>query len=216
MLKIVIFDTGYGGEMFADRLESELPVAEIIRVIDWRNAETISRHPHGSRKIIEDALRPYLGTVDLIIIANYLISATSLNYLKRKYNTQKIIGFTLKPDRIVANRPTLIIATKPTTKNLAFFSLRHSLVSKTICLDTWPCLIDDGELTEEIYQKDLSSAVKQINNFSPKQIILACGQFTELTPKFRKTFGHNTRIVDSFDHTIKEAFRALSLSHPKT
>ena len=34
MLKIVVFDGGYGGEFFADKLKEELPVVEIIRVID--------------------------------------------------------------------------------------------------------------------------------------------------------------------------------------
>ena len=39
MLKVVVFDSGYGGELFADYLEEELPLVDIVRVIDWRNAD---------------------------------------------------------------------------------------------------------------------------------------------------------------------------------
>ena len=39
MLKVVVFDSGFGGELFADYFEEEMPVVEIVRVIDWRNAE---------------------------------------------------------------------------------------------------------------------------------------------------------------------------------
>ena len=55
MLKIVVFDSGFGGELFADRLESEIPVVEVIRVIDWRSANQILSSPRGARKAAEKA-----------------------------------------------------------------------------------------------------------------------------------------------------------------
>ena len=211
MLKIAVFDSGFGGELFADRLESELPIVEVIRVIDWRSAREAQKSPLSARKSAERALRPYFGKVDLIIIANYLLSATSLKYFRRKYSTQKFVGFTLRPRRIVANRPTLIITTKPTTRNPAFIVFARRIKARTICLDAWPLLIDDGDLTSEDVKRDLDTALSGIRNFSPKQILLACGQFTELTADFRQVFGHNVRIVDSFDQTIEDACRILRL-----
>ena len=221
MLKIAVFDTGYGGEIFADRLETELPVVEVIRVIAWRDAERIEKHPLTSRKIVEESLRSYIGNVDLIVVANYQLSATCLSYLRRKYKNQKFIGFTLRPKRIVKKRPTVILTTKPTTKSLAYRAIAHELKAKTICLDHWPTLIDDGELTDEHFKADLepslnriaksSHAFRHTEHFTPTQVLLACGQFTECTPKFRKIFGHNTRIVDSFDHTLNEAIHTLKL-----
>ena len=38
MLKIVVLDSGFGGELFADKLNDQLSIVEVIRVIDWRNA----------------------------------------------------------------------------------------------------------------------------------------------------------------------------------
>ena len=48
MLKIVVFDSGFGGELFADIIEEELPVVEVIRVIDWRNAKELQNNPRKS------------------------------------------------------------------------------------------------------------------------------------------------------------------------
>lgn len=215
MLKIAVFDTGYGGELFADQLEKELPTTEIIRIIDWRNAEKLTNRS-SARKIIENALKPYINRVNLIVIANYYTSATVLNYLKRKYKNQKFIGFTMNPSRIKKRCPTLIITTSPTTRSLSYFNLHFHIRLRTICLDNWPLLIDDGELTPDIFKKDLSENLERINKFKPKQIFLACGQFSELKPMFREAFGHNTRIVDSFDQTIRDAYRALGLHVPKS
>ena len=215
MLKIAVFDTGFGGELFADKLEESLPIVEIIRVIDWRNALRVEQHPREARKIVEEALRHYIGTVDLIILANYLISATSLSYLRHKYPNQKFIGFTLKPHRITI-LPTLILTTHATTRNFAYFSVSRRLKAKTICLDHWPHLIDDGELTDDDFKKDLNFAVQRIN-FAPRQVMLACGQFTELAPAFRKFFGHNVRIIDSFNDTLDDVYKILRIpGRPKS
>ena len=200
MLKIAVCDTGFGGELFADRLEELLPIIEVIRIIDWRNALKMEQHPRESYKITEEALRPYIGTVDLIIIANYLVSANCLSRFRRKYPRQKFIGFTLHPRRI-AKRPVLILTTRATTRNLVYFNISHKMNAKTICLDRWPHLIDDGELTDDDFKRDLETAIHHIK-ILPHQIMLACGQFTDLIPKLRQFFGHNTRIVDSFDDTI--------------
>ena len=55
MKKIVVFDCTYGGELFADQLEQEYPIVEVIRVIDWRNSETIQSNPRLARKLARDS-----------------------------------------------------------------------------------------------------------------------------------------------------------------
>lgn len=92
MIKIVIFDGGYGGEFFADRFEEAIPVVDIIRVIDWRHAEQYLTSAKDSRTLAEEALRPYINKVDLIILANHLLSLSSLKYFQRKFPKQKFIG----------------------------------------------------------------------------------------------------------------------------
>lgn len=88
MLKVVVYGCDYGAELFADRLEAELPVIEVIRVINWRpNEPTRQRFAKlRARKLAEKTLRPYIGKVDLIIFADLFLSTTSLKYFNHKYN----------------------------------------------------------------------------------------------------------------------------------
>ncbi len=36
--KVVVFDCGIGGELFADYIENELAIIDVVRVIDWRHS----------------------------------------------------------------------------------------------------------------------------------------------------------------------------------
>ena len=57
MIKVLIFDSGYGGELFADWLNEEMPILDIIRIIDWRNAETILEAARKSSEKANDLVR---------------------------------------------------------------------------------------------------------------------------------------------------------------
>ena len=211
MLKIVIFDSGYGGEDFADRLESELPTAEIIRVINRKNIGQALKSFKDARALAEKALLPFIGKVDLVVFANYFISATSLRYFRRKYRNQKFIGFTLRPRRIVPDRPTLILTTKAITKSFAYFNFAHRIGAKTICLDRWATLINNDDFTVKKFETELKPEVGKIKKFTPRQIFLASGELNGFKPEFQQFFGHNVRIVDSFDDTVDETFKTLQL-----
>lgn len=206
MLKIVIFDSGYGGELFADYLEQELPVVDIVRVIDWRHAVAIQQNAKLARKFTEEALRPYIGKVDLIIFANYLLSITSLKYFCRKYKNQRFLGLNLyHPCNF--NRRTAIITTNAVAKTFTCKYFAHQIKAEIYTLDDWPILIDDGELGHAKIRRDLTP----IKAKKPTQLILACSQFADLEDELRKIFGHNIKIINNFDQTTREACHLLKI-----
>lgn len=212
MLKIAVFDGGYGGDFFAEWLKEEIPVVEIDRVIDWRNAEPILTSPREARKIATAALDKYINKVDLIVFANHLVTATSLQYFRRKYRNQKFVGFELaKPDRFV-KRNVLILTTKALSRTLIYhnFVFHLKTKTKTLCLDDWPALIDDGELTEEDIVRTMHNFIEH-ENFQPEEIILACSQFQDIKPVLAKHFGKKVRIYDSYDATLRQICKTLRL-----
>ena len=212
MIKIVVFDCGYGGEFFADRFEEEIPVVDLIRVIDWRHAEQHLNSIRESRNLAEEALRPYINKVDLIILANHLLSITSLKYFKRKYPKQKFIGFSLKMPDTFVQRDTLIITTKAVTKTMEYhgFLFRLKRKVKTITVDTWPSKIDDGELTDEEISETISTFTQK-KHIHPEEIILGNAQLEDIIASIRKIFGHNLKIYSSFNDTIREACKTLHI-----
>lgn len=210
MIKIVVFDSGYGGEMVADLLEEELPIAEIIRVIDWRNADKILASSRSARHTAEKALEKYIGKVDLIIFANHLLSATSLKYFRRKYKNQKFLGLRLVQPTTFIKRNSIILTTKALTKSLDYhkYMMQHRHNAKTLCLDDWVELIDDGELTRDEIR---STIEKYIANETPEEIVLACSQFSDIKNDLRYIFGNNVRINDSFRDVITDVCKILRI-----
>ena len=210
MLKVVVFDGGYGGELFADYLQENLPVLEIIRVIDWRNADKILKKAKDARKVAEAALKPYIGKVDLIIFANYLLTITSLKYFQRKYKTQKFIGLNLS--RHNTGRDTLILATRAVTKTINYhnFLFHLNCKSKTLVLDSWPAKIDDGELTPtDILDSFLPHFSRE--SFRPQDIILACAQFNDIKAELRSCLGGNPRFHDGFYDALVKTCKILQI-----
>ena len=212
MLKVVVFDGGYGGEFFADKLEAELPILEVIRVIDWRNAELFLTNPRHARKAAEAALRPYMGKVDLIIMANYLLTLTSLKYFKRKYKEQKFVGLNLKKPDTFIKRDVLVITTKAITRTVNYYNflLRMKRKARTMVQDNWPGDIDDGELTEQEIRDTIEDFLVS-RNIAPEEVVLACSQFNDIKPVLRGIFGQNLRIYDGFDDTVRMTCKTLKI-----
>lgn len=214
MLKVVVFDSGYGGEFFADRLIEELPILEIIRVIDWRHADEYQKSVRASRRAAEAALAEYLNRVDLIIFANHFLSISSLSYFKRKYPMQKFLGLDLAyPDTFVP-RDVLILATSAITRtpryHLFRLRLRFKRKFRDIALDNWPIMIDDGDLTTDEVQDTLASFLFK-KNFRPKEVVLACSQFYDIKSSLRNLLGHNLKIYDSFSDAIRRTTKVLGI-----
>lgn len=212
MLKIVVLDSGYGGELFADFLETELPVVDVIRVIAWRNAEDFLKNPKSARRAATAAVEPYIGRVDLIILANHLLSATSLKYFRTKYKDQQFIGFSLPKLNCPANRPVIMLTTKAFAHTFYYHNYLFRLKRRvnTLCLDAWVPLIDDGELSQAAIA-DKFKNVQCHNRYHPSEIILACGQFSDISTDLRKTLGGNIKIYDSFSDTLLEACKILKI-----
>lgn len=211
MLKVVVFDSGYGGEFFADYLQENLPVLEIVRVIDWRNADAIISKAKSARQFAESAIRPYIGRVDLIIFANHLLTATSLKYFRRKYQKQKFLGLSLKTPDSFVKRDVLLLTTKAVSKTLAYHNFIHRLKrkTKTLTLDPWPVKIDDGELTKEEIFATLESA--GVRNDCSTEIVLACSQFNDIKTELQDYFKGNIKIYDSFEDTLLQTCKILKI-----
>ena len=211
MLKVVVYDNGYGGELFADRLESELPILDVIRVIDWRNASKVQSSPRKARKVIETALRPYLGEVDLIIFANYLIASTGLKYFTGKYKDQAFLGLHLPKSSSVSKREVLVLGTKTLVRTLFFKNYLFRLPARTttLCLDEWQSAIDDGELTSDDIKKKFVHLLKQ--GYMPEGIIMASSTFYDIEPELRSIFKNNIKIYDDFKVLIDQTCRTLKI-----
>ena len=212
MLKVVVFDSGYGGELFADLLEEELPILEVIRVIDWRHAEQILKSAKTARAAAEEALRPYIGRVDLIVLANHLLSFASLNYFRQKFENQKFVGFEMwRPDTFF-DQNVLTITTTAASRTAVHRKFVRTLKRRalTLTVDSWPGRIDDGELDADEIRVTIRRFVME-KNYDPSGVVLACGQLNDIKDEIERAFDTRVKIYSSFDGALRETCKALKL-----
>ncbi len=212
MLKIVVFDSSYGGESFADYLEEQIQTVEVIRVIDWRNADSYLKGPKQARKKALAALEPYIGRADLIVIANYFLTATSLKFLQRKYKTQKFIGLCLTHPGTFNRERTLILTQKSLARTVNFYNYRLRLRRKVdvLYVDDWISLIDDGELTVSMIKQAVYKKFTQ-DDYRPNEIILTCSALSDIRPLLKSAFGYKVATHDSFKDTVSQIYRVTRL-----
>ncbi len=210
MRKILIYDSGVGGELFADLIEERLgPGVSIKRVIDWQDADKLTR-PRVSREVLESSIRPYIGKVDLIFIANYYLSITNLRYLKRKYPKQLFMGFDLPDCRGMEEKNVLILTTKQVRKTFTFFKYQRKFKGKKkiLTFDKWPKRIDDGELSLREVKKMIQPAIKELK---PQIIVLTDANFSDLCDGIFKISYRQARVKDSFDDAYYAICHAMKI-----
>jgi len=186
MNKIIVFDTGTGGKIFADHFRKELTNTEIIEVIDSANAPYGSRTPSEILTLTEQTLKPYINISALIVIACNTATAYTLSYLRTKYPDQLFVGTepAVKPAmKLTKNGKALILAT-PATVNSAHYQNLKSKYAKHItlyepnCTD-WAKKIDDKTLTKN----DIVVTLAPYQSYSPDAIILACTHYLAIPPQ---------------------------------
>ena len=188
-----------------------MPIVEVIRVIDWRHAGDITGNARTARQVTEASLRPYIGQVDLIIFANYLLSLTSLRYFKRRYPEQKFLGLYLASPRPPYKRKFLVLTTRAVSQTLHYHNFRYhlGLRTKTLRLDAWPEMIDNGELTGEDVATVLKTAA--VSPKRPRDVVLASSQFRDLKPELDDYFRGQVKIYDGFEDAVRRTCQVLKI-----
>lgn len=164
MKKIVVYDSGWGGELVADYLAEELKTVEIIRIIDWPHA------PYGEKSLKEieqlalNCLKNYIGKVDAIVLGGYACSC-AYEFLQKMFPEQAFVKMDIHLPTILHTRnyPRQICAlmNNLTTESSLIKNLTLKLSESYITIPNcqhWDQLIDDGEMTTNYLRKKLASS----------------------------------------------------------
>ncbi|MDO4759827.1 MAG: hypothetical protein Q4A33_00825 [Candidatus Saccharibacteria bacterium] len=209
MKNIVVFDSGFGGELFADYVEKEVPILETVRVIDWQQSQQNYQNPKTARARTLEKLRPYINHSEAIIITNQLVSTTSLEYFRKKYPSQKFSGFSFGQVPKTNAKHALILTTKAMRKTLAYhkFVYHLKLRSQEFDCDKWIDLINAGEYMEETVARDLA----QFKKWKPGVIILGDSHLADVKPILRDFYGPTVAIVDGYKNALKNLCHELGI-----
>lgn len=208
MLKVVVFDGGWGGELVADYLSRELKTIEIVRVIDWDNApyddKTLPEIERLSRKNLDN----YIGKVDLIVLGGYAVSL-ALRTLKQKFPEQKFVGMGINYQSILKSRnfpsQVAILVDGIMIESTVCEEIRQNLPYSTIIAPDcsgWEDLINIDEMSQEVLHAELQDyfQVKQLEQIKAN--------------RFRKTGRKKVRAAEA-DLPLIEVLRRRQQEHDK-
>lgn len=160
MRKIVVFDTGWGGELVADFLMQELKVVEVVRVIDW--AHKIYSGMALDIDIAIECLAPYIGKVDLIVLGGYTVGVM-LRALRYAYPEQAFVAPSINYDKMLRSRQypmkVAILMNCMLRDSALFRELREKLPFSTLVLPecaNWEYLIDNNLMTKDVVRTELA------------------------------------------------------------
>lgn len=166
MLKIVVFDGGWGGEIITEFLKDELGTVEVESVIDWDHAPYDTRTLPDVIQLVEDGLQEYIGKVDLIVLGGYTV-CQALASLRSKYSAQKFVGVGVNYHRILntSNYPerVTVLMNGNLFKTSFCAELRKNLPFSTLTLpdcSDWEELSNYGELSRKRLYDDLADYFK--------------------------------------------------------
>lgn len=167
MLKIVVYDLGWGGELVADYLETELQMVEVVRVNAGNKRPKNRIKVSGTTDVLSEletdfdltkdelycdattALAEYLGKVDLIVLGGYTVSEL-FGRLCREYPEQHFTKLDIDIRHILHSRSeprqVAILMNRMDTGSSLCQTIRLSLPAATLLLPdcaAWEKLIDE-------------------------------------------------------------------------
>lgn len=216
MLKILIYDSGRGGELFADYLEKELATVEIIRLIDRQHMPHARYSREELRVVTEFMLYQYIGKVDAIVLASYIVTEAALDWLRKRYATQTFIGFEIRPPdiaRMVKCSRILMLADSKILTSPGYLNAKNYLqnmrgiqVLEPDC-HNWAALIDGEGLPDIMLHKALCEY-----DWKRDVVLLYNTHFITLKPRLERLLGWRMRLVDEFAEVFWRVHRALNLN----
>lgn len=191
--KIIVFDTGSGGRLFAHNLRSALGKNIVVEpVIDVAHAPYGTRSADEISVLTQNALRPYLSASippNLVVIACNTATAYAISDLRRLYPKINFIGF--EPMLKTAaqesqTRSIAVLATPATLKSERYNQLKqqygYDLTIYEPDCSSWAGLIDQGKLAPSLVQDTLQPIIGRPIDC----VVLGCTHYVAVKDKIRQ------------------------------
>lgn len=204
MKRVVVFDTGWGGELLAEKLAEALPY-EIEKVIPWRDGTLEEgRSAAEIRRLVERRLAEAncLTEECVIVLAEPGVALAAKAYLERKYPQTRFIGglMGLKPAEKM-----LVLAT-PGLRSREEYQLWRARSQEVVEPDCtgWAEKIYDGELDE----RTVRAAVE---GYREGTVMILSTNFIDVRNVVEKEVGRRVKVVDLSNKIVRKVCSELGL-----
>lgn len=199
VVKIVIFDTGTGGRLFADYFGRVYPNIEIETVIDGDHSPYGDKSDAEIFKLTAAAISDYIGRVDAIVLACNTATAMAIDKLRTKYPNQIFIGFepmVKTAAKLTKTGKVMVLATSATKRADRYKRLKAQFPEIVIIepdCDAWAAQIDSGVLSQQNIKNALEGQLEGVD-----VIILACTHYVAISEQIQRIAGPKVVIINPF------------------
>lgn len=210
-MKVAIFDTGAGGELFSIYFSNLYPEVEVRTAIDSENSPYGDKSEDDIFALTDKMVNNYVGKVDAIVLACNTATAVAIDKLRLKYPKQVFIGF--EPMIKTASMLTetgkiMVLATSATKKSDRYKRLKSRFPEINVIepkCDSWATLIDNASFTQKEAKNALGGLLKGVD-----VIILACTHYVAILDIIQKIAGRQITVIDPFASVSRHMNKMLS------
>lgn len=205
MLKVVVFDSGWGGEIIGDYLEAELPI-EVEKIIDWRHGLYNEKRPDEIRRLAEEALRGRIEDVNVVVLAEPIVAIAAKEYLEQRFPKQIFVAYGEEfPELLRRVGEAMILTSEGVKRSDKYKRLRKMWGKKMIepeC-DFWVRKIEDDMLS--------SGEVAETLGRYRGVVVIYQTSYIDVESKIKEALGGQAHVVDMKRALLRDVCLALGL-----
>ncbi|MBQ9029404.1 hypothetical protein IJ114_01380 [Candidatus Saccharibacteria bacterium] len=196
--KVVVFGDKRGKDIIGDMIENELPV-EVIKVDDIGNNAKGDASESEIRERAIAALTPYMGKVDVVVLANADVMLAAEDSLKRMWPKQRIVGYGKNLPNIFRNENAVRILAPNIVKRMTKY--------RKIKID-YPN-VDISERCLKNYSE--SEIAKNLGDFRGGTVVLCAVDLIRVKREIQEKVKWRATVVDMRESMLRDVCLALGL-----
>ena len=221
MMKIGLYDAGFGGISILNSLRKEFPDYEYRYLADTRNfpyyLKTRQQLDELSLKNCEFLID--MGC-DVVVIACNTSTVVSLAYVRQKCPHKKIIGITPPLRRAAGLTKTghIAVLSTPKTKNSAHVKMLidqygSDLVIHNLSSENLSILVEAGKTTGPEITKELRKDLESVRKDNKVDVLaLGCTHYPFASTAMKEVIARDIQIIDSSADTIEQIHEMAKLN----
>ena len=202
--KVLIFGSKTGEDIIGNIIEDNLPV-EVIKLANQKNYKYIYRTESELREWIDEALQPYLGKVDAIVLCEPEMTLSSVQFLREKYPDQEIVGYGQELVKVLKGESNVRILLPQTVKRMTRYQKM-----KVECSSTKISEREYAPGLELTGPTETSSAVNRaLEDFPGGMVLIYTPDLICMKNQLEKQARWRANVVDMCDSLFRETCKAL-------
>lgn len=213
MKTVGIFDSGIGGQAFADALLQAHPELKVTVKHDTAHMPYGEKPPEEIQQFTEAAIEPLLGS-DVIVLACNTATAYAIDYLRQKYPQQIFVGF--EPALKVAAGQTrlnvvAVLATPATLASPRYQALKTRFATNLTILEPDVSQLARQIETNTVDWEYLQQMIEKLLTQQADIITLGCTHYHLIKNRLEAMVGKSAIIITPTEAVIRRIEDLLGL-----